>query len=89
MPEYVIHVTTTGSAGSATGTGTSDELVTGYIEAVLHDFHASAPATTDSTVAEVGGLARTILLGEATFRLGDFVDMPPLASEEEPAKILH
>lgn len=45
-----VSVTTTGSAGSATGTGT---LVTpsGWIEWLRYDFHASAPATTDVTLS--------------------------------------
>lgn len=45
-----VAVTTTGSAGSATGTGT---LVTpsGWIEWLRYDFHASAPATTDVTLS--------------------------------------
>lgn len=45
-----VAVTTTGSAGSATGTGT---LTTpgGWIEWLYYDFHASAPATTDVTIS--------------------------------------
>ena len=46
----VVNVTTTGSAGSATGSGTSSPIH-GWIEAIYLDFHASAPATTDTTVA--------------------------------------
>ena len=45
-----IPVTTTGSAGSATGSGVSDAL-NGYIIDVYFDFHASTPATTDTTLA--------------------------------------
>ena len=51
-------VTTTGSAGSASGTA-SVSLV-GYLNAIKIDWHASAPATSDITIIEVGGLARTI-----------------------------
>lgn len=47
---YVIPVTTTGSAGSATGSATS-ELIKGYLVDVYIDYHASAPATTDVTIA--------------------------------------
>lgn len=42
-------VTTTGSAGAATGSVTL--CVRGYIEWIYFDFHASTPATTDTTVA--------------------------------------
>lgn len=45
-----IPVTTAGSAGSATGSGVSDEL-NGWILDVYLDFHASAPGTTDTTIA--------------------------------------
>jgi hypothetical protein len=45
-----IAVTTTGSVGSATGSTTSDVL-RGYLLDVHLDFHASAPATTDTTLA--------------------------------------
>lgn len=45
----VIRVTTTGSAGSATGTATSQSIV-GELLYLYVDFHASAPATTDTTM---------------------------------------
>jgi len=45
-----IPVTTTGTAGSATGSGVS-ETITGEIVDIYLDFHASAPATTDTTVS--------------------------------------
>ena len=45
-----IPVTTTGSAASATGSATSDALY-GEIVDIYLDFHASAPATTDTTIA--------------------------------------
>lgn len=44
-----VAVTTTGSAGSATGSGTS-ELINGYLLDVYLDFNG-APATTDVTIA--------------------------------------
>lgn len=47
---YKVAVTTTGSAGSATGSGTS-ELISGYLLDVYLDFNASAPATSDVTLA--------------------------------------
>lgn len=45
-----VKVTTTGSAGSATGTGTS-QVINGFLLDIYFNFHASAPATTDTTVA--------------------------------------
>ena len=50
-----IPVTTTGSAGAATGTGTSSSVVFGEVLGVYLNFHASAPATTDTTISTVGG----------------------------------
>lgn len=47
---YAIPVTTTGSAGSATGSATS-ELILGYLVDVYLDYHASAPSTTDVTIS--------------------------------------
>lgn len=46
----VVKVTTTGSAGSASGNADS-EVINGWIENIFLDFHASAPATTDTTIA--------------------------------------
>lgn len=45
-----VKVTTAGSAGSATGTGTS-QVIKGFLLDIYLNFHASAPATTDTTVA--------------------------------------
>ena len=45
-----IPVTTTGSAGSATGTGVTSYPIVGVILGVNLNFHASAPATTDTTI---------------------------------------
>lgn len=44
---YSSAITTTGNAGSATGTGSIIVEKTAYLEWVYYDFHASAPATTD------------------------------------------
>lgn len=44
-----VYVTTTGSAGSATGTGTAKDMI-GFLLDVHIDYHASAPATTDVTI---------------------------------------
>ena len=46
-----IKVTTTGSAGSATGSASSGAALVGWIEDVYIDYHASAPATTDVTLS--------------------------------------
>lgn len=45
-----VKVSTEGSAGSATGSGTSP-VINGFILGVFFNFHASAPATTDTTVS--------------------------------------
>ena len=49
--EYSVAVTTTGSAGAATGSGTVNIQKYGEIVYIYLDFHASAPATTDTTIA--------------------------------------
>lgn len=49
MAIVAITVDTTGTAGVATGTATS-QRIKGYIEAVRLDFNASTPATTDVTI---------------------------------------
>jgi len=52
-----ITVTTTGSAGSATGTGTASDLpYNGRIARVVIDYHASAPATTDVSIIDQAGV---------------------------------
>lgn len=45
-------ITTTGSAGSATGTGTTREI-RGALYAVKLVFNGSAPATTDTTITSI------------------------------------
>jgi hypothetical protein len=57
--EYRVIVTTAGSAGAASGTGTS-EPINGAIESVTVDYGA-APATTTVDLDEVDGPARKIL----------------------------
>lgn len=59
VKRYIVNVTTTGSAGSATGDGYS-KAVSGFLVGAYFDFHASAPATTDTTVTDVA-TGRTIL----------------------------
>lgn len=57
-----IAVTTTGDPGSATGSNTlGHELERMFLLGVKIDYHASAPATTDVTITEVGGLGQTLL----------------------------
>lgn len=46
----VVRVTTTGSAGSASGTGVTDHVISGYFLGANINFHASTPATTDTTI---------------------------------------
>lgn len=48
-----IKVTTVGSAGSATGTTDSEDVINGRILRVDVDYHASAPGTTDVILSEV------------------------------------
>lgn len=64
MPTMTVHVTTTGSAGSASGDTTIEfPIPLGFIDAIELDYHGSAPATTDVTVVETdtNGLEQTIL----------------------------
>lgn len=53
-------VTTTGNAGSATGTATIPNCY-GYVHYVKIDYHASAPATTTVVITENGGATRDIV----------------------------
>lgn len=60
MRQYQIPVTTTGSAGAATGTA-SQSVQAGRIVGIAVVLNG-APATTDVTITEViGGLTRTLL----------------------------
>lgn len=77
----VIKVTTTGSAGSATGATTGSYLVHGYLMGVRNDYHASAPNTTVVTITEADGLKRTLLTAPAsatdvTFNPQNLVNKP-------------
>lgn len=49
----ILGVTTTGVAGSATGSGSFARRVRGKLKNLSLNFHASAPATTDVTVSYV------------------------------------
>lgn len=63
LKTYSVSIDTTGTAGSATGTGTIAVAKPGYLEWVRLDFHASAAATTDvtGTMASSGSPASTLL----------------------------
>lgn len=61
MSIHRIPVSTTGAAGSATGSKRSALLVYGRITAIRVDYAASAPATTTVTVKELGAMGRTLL----------------------------
>jgi hypothetical protein len=56
-----IAVTTTGSAGSATGNETLTLGRAGFVRAVQVDYHASAPATTDVTIQADDSSGATLL----------------------------
>lgn len=56
---YAVRVTTTGSDGSATGAGFTPPIAGLFIGGYFN-FHASAPATTDTTVTDVA-TGRTLL----------------------------
>ena len=62
----VIKVTTTGSAGSATGATTDAFLVHGYLMGIRLDYNASAPITTVVTITEAQGMKRTLLTAPAS-----------------------
>lgn len=47
-------IDTSGSSGSATGSATIAVPAWGYLEWIYIDYHASAPATTDVTIAHAG-----------------------------------
>ena len=49
--EYSVAITTTGVAGSATGSGTLAISKQGFLEYLYFDYDATAPATTDVTVS--------------------------------------
>ena len=57
-----VSVTTTGSAGSATGSGTTSYPIIGEILGIYLNFHASAPATTDTTIATTNAPVFNILV---------------------------
>lgn len=56
-----VAITTTGGAGVSAGTAKTPALF-GYLLDIYFDFDASAPATTDTTVAYAGGAVGNILV---------------------------
>lgn len=60
VKKQTIKVTTTGSAGSATGTTTWTRGRPGIVRFVKFDFHASAPATTDVTIKADSSTGQTL-----------------------------
>lgn len=58
--EVQVTIDTTGTAGSATGSGLSDTM-NGTLLAAHINYHASAPATTTVDLDEVGGAGRKLL----------------------------
>lgn len=74
---YSATITTTGSAGSATGTGTITGVRPGFLEWVAYDFHASAPATTDVTgTGASDALPPSLLLFTSTNSATDALTFP-------------
>ena len=61
IKKVIIKVTTAGSSGSATGTG-SEPVPLGLLHSMYFDFHASAPGTTDTEVSAPGDPAATTLM---------------------------
>ena len=57
-----ISVTTTGSAGSASGNATSSRMAMGEIVKIYVNFNASAPNTTDITIETATAPTETILV---------------------------
>ena len=60
-----ITITTTGSAGSASGSATTSAVICGQIVRVDVDYHASTPATADITLKEVDDQIDTSVVTKA------------------------
>jgi len=71
-----VSITTTGSAGSATGSGTV-ECQAGWLAFVKLDYHASAPATTDVTLTQT---AEPTAILTATDTATDQISVPTLGA---------
>jgi hypothetical protein len=77
--EVYIPVTTTGSAGSATGSATS-AVINGLLYSLYVKYHDDAPATTDVTISEDGGAARTFLTISDANTSGEY---PPMVTARD------
>jgi hypothetical protein len=71
-----IAVTTTGADGSATGSARTNYAIVGRILALQHNFHASAPSTTDVTVTEQSGTTTIQTIQVETSSKTDVVRYP-------------
>lgn len=61
-PVQTLDVATTGSAGSATGSGTFEKRVRGKIKSIDINYNGSAPATTDVTISYTAKAGNTVNL---------------------------
>lgn len=61
MTSHVVRVTTTGTAGSASGSAATDLPLHGRVTAIKVDYHASAPNTTTVNIDEDSGMQRRLL----------------------------
>ena len=52
--EFTLTITTTGAAGSATGSDVTDESIEGFFLEAYLNYHASTPATADVTIKQTG-----------------------------------
>ena len=73
-----VSVTTTGGAGVATGSASTSFPIIGEIMAIYLDFHASAPATTDTTIATTNAPVFNILV--VTNSVTDAIKAPRLGA---------
>lgn len=60
IKKVVISVTTTGSAGSATGDALSSEVVNGFVIGAYVNYHASAPGATTDVLLQTADPAITM-----------------------------
>lgn len=61
MAEYQIDVTTSGSAGAASGSQRTDSPVRGFVYAIKIDYDGAAPGSTTVELVEEGGLAQMLV----------------------------